>query len=142
MEQKKTNEAVVIEDEAQEMAPTAVNKVIVKSLFLSAQESKNTHKIGVTVLLYDTIDEKGQVRVSMDQKSVKGQNVTVSPVISAWFDPDPEKTDPEVFAKVKELLTRGGLSDLYVVISGNGEFRKIHNFLSKSEFDMYLKLVG
>lgn len=142
MEEKKAKETLEIVEQEQEMAPTAVNKVVVPSLFLSAQESKNTHKIGVTVLLYDSMDDKGQVRVSMDQKSVKGQNVTVSPVISAWFDPDPTKTDPEVFEKAKELLTRGGLSDLYVVISGNGEFRKIHNFLSKSEFEMYLKLVG
>ena len=139
MAQEKTNAAI---EQVQEMAPTAVNKVVVKTLFLSAQESKTTHKIGVTVLLYDSMDEKGQVRVPMDQKLVKGQQTTVSPVITVWFDPDPAKTDKEVFDKAKALLNAGGLKNLYVVISGSGEFRKIHNFLSNDEFELYQKIVG
>ena len=135
-----TEENMAVE-QPQEQA-REVNKVIVKTLFLSAQESKNTGKIGVTVLLYDSIDEKGQVRVALEQKVINKQQVTISPVMSVWFDPDPVKTDPEVFAKAKALLNKGGLSDLYAVVSGNGEFRKIHNFLSNSEFDTYRKLVG
>lgn len=139
-----TNAAEVSENEEQneEQSSGDLNKVVVKALFLSAQESAKTKKIGVTILFYDFIDEKGQVRVSMEQKSVKGQNVTVSPVISTWFDPDETKTDPGVFATMKQYLNKGGLCDVYAVVSGNGEFRKIHNFLSNEEMAVYRKLVG
>lgn len=143
LEQVVTNVAEVSEsteqDEAVEEQAGEQNKVVCRALFLSAQESK-TGKLGITIMLYDGMNEKGQVRVSLEQKSVKGQNVTVSPVISTWFDP--KKTETDIFDKMKGYLIKGGLADVYAIVSGSGEFRKIHNFLSAEEYNMYLKLIG
>lgn len=139
-----TNVAEVSEaseqDEAvDEQSTGEQNKVVCRALFLSAQESQKG-KLGITIMLYDGMNEKGQVRVSLEQKSVKGQNVTISPVISTWFDP--KKTDEDIFEKMKAYLDKGGLSDVYAIVSGSGEFRKIHNFLTTEEYNMYLKLIG
>ena len=140
-----TNVAEVSEaseqDEAvDEQSTGEQNKVVCRALFLSAQESTKTGKLGITILLVDSIDQRGQVRVSLEQKSVKGQNVTISPVISTWFDP--KKTDEDIFEKMKAYLKTGGLSDVYAVVSGSGEFRKIHSFLTTEEYNMYRKLIG
>ena len=137
-----TNAAEVteVEEDNEESSSSEVNKVVCKSLFLSAQESNKTGKIGVTILLMEGMAENGQVKVNLEQKSVKGQNVTISPVISTWFDP--KKTEPDVFEKMRSYLTKGGLCDVYAIVSGNGEFRKIHNFLSNDEYAMYRKLIG
>lgn len=127
------------QDEAVDEQSSEQNKVVCRALFLSAQESSKG-KLGITILLVDGVDQKGQVRVALDQKSVKGQNVTISPVISTWFDP--KKTETDIFEKMKSYLNRGGLCDVYPIVSGSGEFRKIYNFLSTEEYNMYLKLIG
>lgn len=134
-----TNVAEIDEVEQQE---NAANKIVCKALFLSAQESAKTHKIGVSILLYDSMDEKGQVKVALEQKMAGKTSYTISPVICTWFDPDEKKTDPAIFANVKKLLNKGGLCQVYAIISGNGDFRKIHNFLSDSEYETYKKLIG
>lgn len=144
LEEVVTNKAEVSEvfekDEAiEEQSSGEQNKVVCRALFLSAQESK-TGKLGITIMLYDGMNDKGQVKVSLEQKSVKGQNVTVSPVISTWFDK--EKTDEDVFERMKLYLSKGGLCDVYAVVSGSGEFRKIHNFLTTEELNLYRKLIG
>ena len=145
LKQVVTNVAEVSEaseqDEAtEEQSSGEQNKVVCRALFLSAQESEKTGKLGITILLVDSINQKGQVRVSLEQKSVKGQNVTISPVISTWFDP--KKTETDIFEKMRAYLNKGGLSDVYAIVSGSGEFRKLHNFLSSEEYNMYLKLIG
>lgn len=128
------------EEEETQQQGAEVNKVVCKALFLSATESKS-HKIGVAVLLHDGINEKGQVRVSLESKKAGNTSYTLSPVIQTWFDPDRTKTDPEVYRQAKALLDGGGLKDVYPIVSGNGDFRKIHRFLTAQEYEMYLNLV-
>ncbi len=128
------------EEEEETQQQGEVNKVVCKALFLSASKSSKG-SIGVAVLLHDGIDEKGQVRVSLEQKNSGKTNYTLSPVIQTWFSMDPKKTDPAVYKQAEEFLTRGGLSDIYPIISGVGDFRKIHRFLSRQEYEMYLNLV-
>ena len=58
------------QDEAvDEQSTGEQNKVVCRALFLSAQESQKG-KLGITIMLYDGMNEKGQVRVSLDRKSV------------------------------------------------------------------------
>lgn len=129
------------EDEEQEQAAgNEVNKIVCRALFLSATETKNG-KIGVAVLLHDCIGEHGQVRVTLETKKAGKSSYTLSPVIQTWFDSDPTKTDPAVYRQAKQLLESGGLKDVYPIVSGNADFRRIHRFLSKQEYDMYLDLV-
>ncbi len=128
------------EDEEQ-AANNEVNKVVCKALFLNASKSSKSGSIGITILLYDGFDEKGQVRVSLEQKKSGNVNYTISPVIQAWFSTDPKKTDPAVYKQAETFLNYGGLSDIYPIISGSGDFRRIHRFLSKQQYDMYLDLV-
>ncbi len=140
-----TNVAEVFEESEQDEvsdkhAAGQVNKVVCRALFLSAQESVKTGKLGITILLVDGIDEKGQIKVSLEQKKMGNGSYTVSPVITTWFDPT--KTASEVFEKMKSYLNKGGLCDVYAIVSGNGEFRRIHNFLSNEEYETYRKLVG
>lgn len=127
------------EDEAQQQGGE-VNKVVCKGLFLSATKSSKG-SIGVAILLHDGIDEKGQVRVTLEAKKSGNVNYTLSPVIQTWFSSDAKKTDPAVYKQAEELLTRGGLSDIYPIVSGVGDFRKIHRFLSKQDYEMYLNLI-
>lgn len=128
------------EDEQEQAVNSEVNKIVCKALFLSASETK-TGKIGVAVLLHDGINEKGQVRVTLETKKAGKSNYTLSPVIQTWFDPDPTKTDPLVYKQAKEFVNSGGLKDVFPIVSGNADFRRIHRFLTKQEYDMYLNLV-
>lgn len=129
------------EDEEEEQAGgNEVNKVVCKALFLSATETK-TGKIGVAVLLHDGIMERGQVRVTLESKKAGKTSYILSPVIQTWFDNDPKKTDPELYKQAKNMLSFGGLRDVFPIVSGNGEFRRIYRFLSKEEYEMYLNLV-
>lgn len=137
MAEKVTNLAV---DEEEVVEQRNVEKIVARALFLSAIESK-TGKIGVTVLLVDDVDKtNGQVKVTLEQKKAKTQSYTVSPVICSWFDP--ANTDEGIFIEMKALTKSGGLKDIYIVMSGDGDFRKIHKVLSKQELDLYRKLVG
>lgn len=128
------------EEEQEQVGNNEVNKVVCRALFLSATETKNG-KIGVAVLLYDSMAENGQVRVTLESKKAGKTTYTMSPVIQTWFDNDPKKTDPEVYKQAKRMLAFGGLRDVFPIVSGNGDFRRIHRFLSKDEYDMYLNLV-
>lgn len=131
---------VAVEEEVEAQQERNVEKIVARSLFLSAIESK-TGKVGVTVMLVDDIDKvNGQVKVTLEQKKAKTQSYTVSPVFCTWFDP--ETTDKRVFAEMQALTKSGGLKDLYIVMSGDGDFRKIHKVLSLDELDLYRKLVG
>lgn len=145
LEKVVTNAAEVSEaseqDEAvDEQSAGEQQKVVCRALFLSAQESTKTGKLGITIMLVDSIDQKGQVKVSLEQRKMGNGSYTVSPVISTWFDP--KKTETDVFEKMKTFLNKGGLCDVYAVVSGNNEFRKIHNFLSTEELNLYRKLIG
>ena len=131
------NEKKVAEEIAEEQQEKAVNKVVAKALFLSAQQSAKSGKLGITILLYEGIDEATrQVKVALDQKTIKRQSYTLSPVISTWIDR--EKITP----MLQSFLKKEGLTDVYAIISGNGDFRKIHKFLTKQEYDNYLSLIG
>lgn len=131
---------VAVEEETEAQEQRNVEKIVARSLFLSAIESK-TGKIGVTVMLVDDIDKvNGQVKVTLEQKKAKTQSYTVSPVFCTWFDP--ATTDERVFEEMKALTRSGGLKDLYIVMSGDGDFRKIHKVLTLQELDLYRKLVG
>lgn len=69
---------VALEEEAEVQVERNVEKIVARSLFLSAIESK-TGKIGVTVMLVDDIDKvNGQVKVTLEQKKAKTQSYTVS----------------------------------------------------------------
>lgn len=145
LEQVIANVAEVTEstdqDEAiEEQSSGEQNRVVCRALFLSAQESAKTGKLGITILLVDSIDQKGQVKVSLEQRKMGNGSYTVSPVISTWFDP--KKTETDVFEKMKAYLNKGGLCDVYAVVSGNNEFRKIHSFLTTEELNLYRKLIG
>lgn len=130
----------VAEEENEIEQQRNVEKVVARCLFLSAMESK-TNKIGVTVMLVDDMDlTTGQVKVTLEQKKAGKQSYTVSPVICTWFDPS--NTDEQIFAEMKALTKAGGLKDLYIVMSGDGEFRRIHKVLSRQELELYRKLVG
>jgi hypothetical protein len=132
-------------EEVEEQQEKAVNKVVAKALFLSAQESAKSGKIGISILLYEGIDEAtGQVRVASEQKVVKGQPYTQSPVITTWVDPKKmkEQGKSKEFTKMQSFLKKQGLTDVYAIISGNGEFRKIHKFLTEAEYESYMALVG
>lgn len=128
------------QDEAVDEQSSEQNKVVCRAIFLSAQESTKTGKLGMTILLAESVDQRGQVKVALEQRKMGNGSYTISPVISTWFDP--KKTEPEIFEKMKGYLSRGGLCDVYAIVSGNGEFRKLHNFLSPAEYDMYKKLIG
>jgi len=129
-----TAQAVVDTENTEEETERVVNKVVSKALFLNAKVSK-MGKLGITVMLIDGIDaETGQVEVTLEQKSIKGQNYTVSPVITAWVKNPSED--------LKKFLSCGGLRDIVCIVSGVGEFRRIHKFLTKAEYDQYLALVG
>lgn len=135
--EEKTKVSTEVEEETEEQQATAVNKVVAKALFLSAQKSSKSGKLGITVLLYEGIDEETkQIRVALDQRSVKGQTYTLSPVVSVWFKPE------EITPQIAKMVGMKGLSEIYVIISGNGEFRKIHKFLSEKDYQAYLALVG
>lgn len=141
-EKEKVNTVAIDEmDDEQEVQDNSGNKVVVRALFLSAQHSERSKKIGITILLFESMDEKGQVRVALDQRTAGKTSYTISPVITTWFDPDPKKTEPDVLEKMKAFLNKGGLCTVYAVVSGNGEFRRIHNFLSDAEYKMYMNLV-
>lgn len=128
------NTVAAVEEDVEETSERAVNKVVTKALFLSAKESKSG-KLGITVMLIDGINAKtGQVELTLEQKSMKGQNYIVSPVITTWID------NPS--ADVKKFLDCGGLRDIACVVSGSGEFRKIHKFLTKQEYEQYLAFIG
>ena len=114
----------VVEEENEIQEQRNVEKIVARCLFLSAMESK-TGKVGVTVMLVDDMDlTTGQVKVTLEQKKAKTQSYTVSPVICTWFDP--ANTDEQIFKEMQALTKSGGLKDLYIVMSGDGEFRKIH----------------
>lgn len=124
-------------EEVEEQQEKAVNKVVAKALFMSAQQSKDKSKLGITILLYEGIDDATkQVKIALDQKTVKGQSYTVSPVISRWFKKE------EITPDLIKFLDKEGLSEVYAIISGNGEFRKIHKFLTVKEYESYMALVG
>ena len=130
----------VVEEENEIVEQRNVEKIVARCLFLSALESK-TGKIGVTVMLVDDMDlTTGQVKVALEQKKAKTQSYTVSPVFCTWFDP--ANTDKQIFEEMKALTKSGGLKDLYIVMSGDGEFRKIHKVLSRQELELYRRLVG
>lgn len=129
-----TAQAVVDTEEAEETSERAVNKVVSKALFLNAKESK-TGKLGITVMLIDGVNPKnGQIEVTLEQRSVKGQNYTVSPVVTVWINEPSED--------LKKFLNYGGCRDIVCIVSGSGEFRRIHKFLTKSEYEQYLALVS
>ena len=79
--------------------------------------------------------------MTLETKKAGKSSYTLSPVIQTWFDPDPTKTDPAVYKQAKQLVQAGGLKDVYPIVSGNADFRRIYRFLTKQEYDMYLDLV-
>lgn len=128
------NTVAAVEEDVEEVSERAVNKVVTKALFLNAKESKSG-KLGITVMLIDGINAKtGQVDVVLEQKSIKGQKYTVSPVISTWIE---HPTDEE-----KKFLDFGGLKEIACVISGSGEFRRIHKFLTRQKYEEYLDFIS
>ena len=60
----------------------------------------------------------------------------MSPVISTWID------SKDITPMLESFLKKDGLTDVYAIVSGNGDFRKIHKFLTKEEYENYLALVG
>ena len=130
---------VTVEEDDEVQQQRVVEKIVARTLFLNAMESK-TGKIGVTVMLVDDMEPTGQAKVTLEQKKAGKQTYTVSPVFCTWFDP--ATTDEQIFAEMKALTKSGGLKDLYIVMSGDGEFRRIHKVLSKQELDLYRQLVG
>ena len=132
-----TKKQTEVNEEVQEQQDRSVNKVVAKALFLSAQKSEKSGKLGITILLYESIDEATrQVKVALDQKTIKGQSYTLSPVISTWID------SKDITPMLESFLKKDGLTDVYAIVSGNGDFRKIHKFLTKEEYENYLALVG
>ncbi len=139
------NTEVLEEEVVDEQQEKAVNKVVAKALFLSAQKSAKSGKIGISILLYESIEEAtGQVRVASEQKALKGQTYTQSPVITTWIDPEKmlEQGKKKELSQMQSFLKTKGLTDVYAIVSGNGEFRKIHKFLTQAEYENYLDLVG
>lgn len=103
----------------------SVSKVVEKVLFLSARVSSKGNKIGISFLRYDTQNEKtGQI---ISNKEV--------PFISAWVDYSEG-------SKYDRLLEYPVLKELYVSISGNGNFVKLHNIFTDEEAAIFADLMA
>lgn len=110
----KVNGDVIAEITQEEKAER--NKVIEKVLFMGAKVSGKGDKIGISILRYDSLDKKtGQVFSSKD-----------APYVTSWIAYSED-------SKYKKLLGYPVLKEVYVALSGDGSFVKLHNIFTDEE---------